>query len=155
MLIKNLYTDGACSGNPGPGGWGVIIQDPADQKDHELFGGEADTTNNRMEMMAAIKGIEAATDGSLHVYTDSSYLKDGITSWLSKWQRNGWKTASNQPVKNKDLWEHLDFLCQGRQIAWHWVRGHAGHPLNERADFLARHAVMQQMMRTMVTNARG
>jgi RNase HI (EC 3.1.26.4) len=146
----HLYTDGACSGNPGPGGWGVVIQDQEATPEtyQELYGGESETTNNRMEMMAAIKGLEAVAGKAetIHLHTDSNYLKDGITAWVEKWQRNGWKTAAGQSVKNQDLWEQLVLLNAANVIKWHWVRGHAGHPQNERADFLARHGVMQQIM---------
>lgn len=142
----HLYTDGACSGNPGPGGWGAVIITP--DGPIELFGGESETTNNRMEMMAAVKAIEACINKAdkLHIHTDSSYLKDGMTSWVKKWQINGWKTASGQAVKNQDLWESLIKFDNQFSIKWHWIRGHAGDPHNERADFLARHGVMQQIM---------
>ena len=129
-----IYTDGACSGNPGPGGWGAIMIYGDQRK--ELKGGEVETTNNRMEVIAAIKSIEAIKDGftiPIELHTDSSYLRDGITKWI-----NGWKTSQKKPVKNEDLWRHLDELRNGHNISWHWVKGHAGHPLNERADELAR-----------------
>lgn len=132
-----IYTDGACSGNPGPGGWGALLR----WKDHEkeLNGGEAETTNNRMELMAAIRALEALKRPSaVDLYTDSKYLKDGVQSWLAKWKRNGWKTAAKKPVKNEDLWRRLDTALARHDIAWHWVKGHAGHPENERADTLAR-----------------
>ncbi len=145
MTVK-LYTDGACSGNPGPGGWGVVVHSHGEKK--ELYGGELETTNNRMEMCAAIKGIESIDiQDELHVYTDSSYLKDGITCWVKKWQANGWKTANKNPVKNQDLWERLSVLCADRKIKWYWIKGHNGHLENERADFLARHGLMQQVMK--------
>ena len=144
-----LYTDGACSGNPGPGGWGVVIQEGGSI--HELSGGDPQTTNNRMEMIAAIKGIEATSSQDiLNIYTDSSYLKDGMLVWLPRWQKNGWITTSQKPVKNKDLWEILANLNHERQINWHWLKGHAGHPQNERADFLAGHAIMKQMMQAVI-----
>lgn len=132
-----IYTDGACSGNPGPGGWGVLILDGGDER--ELFGGEADTTNNRMEMMAVIEALKA-TDAcdDIILYTDSQYVKNGISSWIHGWKRNGWKTASRKPVKNKDLWIALDELSASRKIDWRWVKGHAGDAGNERADELAR-----------------
>jgi ribonuclease HI len=135
-----IHTDGACSGNPGPGGWGVILQ----WGDHtrELKGGEAHTTNNRMELMAAIKALETLKrpcDVDLH--TDSEYLRQGITDWISGWKRNGWRTAARKPVKNSDLWQRLDAAVGRHTVHWHWVRGHAGHDLNERADELAREAI--------------
>ncbi len=132
-----IFTDGACLGNPGPGGWGVLLRWRGVEK--ELSGGEAETTNNRMELMAAIKGIEALKPGSAaDLYTDSKYVRDGITEWIAAWKRNGWRTAAKKPVKNKDLWEHLDQALDGHAVAWHWVKGHAGHAENERADELAR-----------------
>jgi len=131
-----IYTDGACLGNPGPGGWGVLIIEGNERREHN--GGEADTTNNRMELMAAIRALEE-TSGAPQVilYTDSQYVKNGINSWIHGWKRNGWKTASRKPVKNKDLWEALDAQITGRDIEWRWVKGHAGDPGNERADELA------------------
>lgn len=151
MTLIHLYTDGACSGNPGPGGWGVFIQIDG-QKPQELFGGEPETTNNRMEMMATLKGLEAVSTerGEVHIHTDSTYVKDGITTWVHNWQRNGWMTASKQPVKNKDLWQSLVEATTKRSVHWHWVKGHAGHPENERADMLARNGVMKQMMQLAV-----
>lgn len=145
-----IYTDGACSGNPGPGGWGAVIQE--NDETRELFGGEDHTTNNRMEMLATIKAIEAVLDSkkTIHLHTDSTYVKDGITSWVKNWQKNNWKTASNKPVKNQDLWQELVDLCDRKEITWHWVKGHAGHPGNERADLLARHGVTQQMMKAAI-----
>lgn len=132
-----VFTDGACLGNPGPGGWGVLIIENG--KRRELSGGEADTTNNRMEMLAAIRALEATADAAaITLYTDSQYVKNGITSWIKGWKRNGWKNASKQPVKNRDLWEQLDALTQGRVVEWKWVKGHSGHPENERVDELAR-----------------
>ena len=133
-MIK-IYTDGACSGNPGPGGWGVLIVE--DNEEREIFGGEPDTTNNRMEMTAAIEGLKATT-GAVHLYTDSQYVKNGINQWIHGWKRNGWKTASKKPVKNKDLWVELDELTSNREVEWHWVKGHSGHRENDRADALAR-----------------
>ena len=137
MSAVDIFTDGACSGNPGPGGWGVLLRHGAAEK--ELCGGEAATTNNRMELMAAIKAIEALRRPSrVRLHTDSTYLRDGITRWIRGWKANGWKTAAKKPVKNVDLWKRLDALAAGHEIDWRWVRGHAGHPDNERADALAR-----------------
>jgi len=132
-----IYTDGACSGNPGPGGWGAILSFRQHRK--ELCGGESDTTNNRMELLAAIKALEALKRPSaVELYSDSSYLKDGITKWIHGWKRNGWRTSAKKPVKNEDLWKKLDDLRTRHDVEWHWVKGHAGHPENERADELAR-----------------
>jgi ribonuclease HI len=132
-----IHTDGACSGNPGPGGWGAILAYRGQEK--ELFGGAPETTNNRMELTAAMEALSALTKPSLvDLYTDSQYLRQGITQWIRNWKRNGWKTADKKPVKNADLWQALDTLIQTHQVNWHWVRGHAGHDLNERADELAR-----------------
>lgn len=136
------YTDGACSGNPGPGGWGVVLEawdGAALVKSRELSGGEAETTNNRMEMMAAIVVLETLERPSaLTVVTDSTYLKDGITGWIHGWKKNGWKTANRKPVKNTDLWQRLDAAQARHQVKWEWIKGHAGHQQNERADALAR-----------------
>ncbi len=136
------YTDGACSGNPGPGGWGALLVARAGErvlKERELKGGEALTTNNRMELMAAIAALEALERPSrLTVVTDSAYVKGGITEWLGGWKRNGWKTATRKPVKNEDLWRRLDEARARHDVTWEWVKGHAGHPENERADALAR-----------------
>jgi ribonuclease HI len=135
-----MYTDGACSGNPGPGGWGVVLQYGDYEK--ELYGGEAHTTNNRMELMAVIMGLRALKRTcAVAVYTDSVYVKNGITTWLPGWKKKGWKTADGKPVKNQDLWEALDVEVAAHTVAFHWVKGHAGHPLNERADGLARRGV--------------
>lgn len=132
-----IYTDGACSGNPGPGGWGAILMSGPHRK--ELNGGEAGTTNNRMELLAAISALEALKKPSrVELHTDSNYLRDGITKWIFGWRRNGWKTADKKPVKNVELWQRLDAARQQHTINWHWVKGHAGHPENERADELAR-----------------
>jgi ribonuclease HI len=132
-----VHTDGACSGNPGPGGWGAILAFGARQK--ELKGGEPHTTNNRMELMAAIAALEALKRPCLvDIHTDSQYLRDGVTSWINRWKRNGWRTAGKKPVKNVDLWQRLDALLGEHRVRWHWIRGHAGHSLNERADELAR-----------------
>lgn len=133
-----IYTDGACSGNPGPGGWGLVLRYNGTEK--ELWGGEAETTNNRMELMAAIEGLRALTRPMrVHIHTDSTYVKDGITKWIVNWKRNGWKTAAKKPVKNVDLWQALDdALARHEEVKWFWVKGHSGHPENERADTLAR-----------------
>ena len=138
--MLTIYTDGACSGNPGPGGWGVLIIDG--DEDRELYGGEKSTTNNRMELTAAIEALRA-TDASkaVHLYTDSIYVKNGVTQWMAGWKRNGWKTSARKPVKNQDLWRELDEATQGRDIDWRWVKGHAGDPGNERADELARRGI--------------
>ncbi len=131
-----MYTDGACRGNPGPGGWGVLLK--AGRRERELHGGEAMTTNNRMELLAAIKGLEALKRRCrIQIYTDSVYVKNGITQWLEGWKRRGWKTAARKPVKNQDLWERLDAAAAGHDIRWHWVKGHAGNAGNVRADELA------------------
>ena len=131
------WTDGACSGNPGPGGWGVLLRFGEHEK--ELCGGETATTNNRMELMAAIQALEALKRPcAVDLYTDSSYVKNGITQWMHNWKRKGWRTASNSPVKNSDLWQALDTAAQRHDVSWHWIKGHAGHEENERADALAR-----------------
>ena len=136
-----LYTDGACSGNPGPGGWGALLSMGKHEK--ELSGAEAHTTNNRMEMMAAIQGLKALKSPcQVDLYTDSQYLRDGITKWIGGWKKNGWKTADKKAVKNEDLWRILDDLVNIHQIRWHWVKGHNGHPENERVDGLARSAIL-------------
>jgi ribonuclease HI len=135
-----IYTDGACSGNPGPGGWGAILTSGGHQK--ELKGGEPVTTNNRMELMAAISALEALKRPAIvDIHTDSQYLRNGIMSWIHQWKRNGWRTADRKPVKNDDLWKRLDAALAQHRVRWHWVRGHAGHDLNERADRLARDAI--------------
>lgn len=132
-----IYTDGACSGNPGPGGWGVILMCGKHRK--ELNGGEHDTTNNRMELMAAIQALKALTRPcSVDLYTDSTYVRQGITDWIQGWKRNGWRNSQKKPVKNADLWQELDEIRNEHDVTWHWVKGHAGHPENERADELAR-----------------
>jgi ribonuclease HI len=131
------HTDGACSGNPGPGGWGVILEWDGHVK--ELCGGEELTTNNRMELMAAIMALESLKRScEIEVHTDSQYLRDGVTGWIHGWKRNGWKTAAKKPVKNVELWQRLDEAASQHTVSWHWVKGHAGHDLNERADELAR-----------------
>jgi ribonuclease HI len=140
MMDVEIYTDGACRGNPGPGGWGVILR--AGSVEKELFGGETETTNNRMELTAAIRALEALRRHCrVQLYTDSQYVRNGITQWMKDWKRRGWKTADRKPVKNQDLWERLDELAQGHDVTWHWVKGHAGHPENERADALANRAI--------------
>ena len=136
------YTDGACSGNPGPGGWGALLQAKEGDtvvKERALSGGEADTTNNRMELLAAIAALEALERPStITIVTDSAYVKNGVTGWIHGWKRNGWKTSTNKPVKNIELWQRLDTAHARHRVTWEWVKGHAGHPENERADELAR-----------------
>ena len=135
-----IYTDGACSGNPGPGGWGVLLRFGRLEK--ELSGGEMETTNNRMELTAAIEALKALNRPcQVQFYTDSEYLRKGITEWIRAWKRRGWKTAGKKPVKNQDLWRELDAAIQQHTIQWHWVRGHAGRRENERVDRLARQAI--------------
>jgi ribonuclease HI len=135
-----IYTDGACKGNPGPGGWGALLR--AGQAERELFGGAKNTTNNRMELTAVIQALSVLTRScKVAVYTDSEYVRNGITTWIHGWRRRGWRTADNKPVKNIDLWQRLDELAAGHQVAWHWVRGHAGDPGNEKADELANRGV--------------
>ncbi len=137
-----IYTDGACSGNPGPGGWSAILRFGDHVK--ELKGGEPNTTNNRMELTAAIAAIAALRKPCrVDIHTDSQYLRNGITSWIGNWKRNGWRTADKTPVKNADLWQRLDAALGPHQVRWHWVRGHAGHDMNERADVLAREAIAE------------
>ncbi|QDC02916.1 ribonuclease HI [Mesorhizobium sp. 8] len=143
MRTVEAFTDGACSGNPGPGGWGVVLRlrsdGPNDGAMRELKGGEELTTNNRMELTAAISALDAIKEGStVDLYTDSSYVKDGISGWIEGWKRNGWRTADKKPVKNAELWQALDAARKRHKVTWHWVKGHAGHPENERADELAR-----------------
>jgi ribonuclease HI len=136
----DVFTDGACSGNPGPGGWAAILRYRGVEK--ELSGYEAATTNNRMEMMAAISALEALKRPCrVRLYSDSQYLRDGITRWIHGWKLRGWRTADRKPVKNVDLWQRLDAVADRHEVAWEWVRGHAGHPENERADALARAAI--------------
>jgi len=135
-----VFTDGACRGNPGPGGWGAILR--AKGKEKELWGGEAATTNNRMELTAVIRALEALTRPSrVNLYTDSQYVQKGISEWIHSWKRRGWKTADKNPVKNEDLWRRLDELAAQHEVEWHWVRGHSGHPENERADELANRGI--------------
>ncbi len=143
MLDLYAYTDGACSGNPGPGGWGVLMRaiDGGGEiaKERELQGGEALTTNNQMELMAAISALESLSRPSkITIVTDSAYVKNGVTGWIFGWKKNGWKTAAKKPVKNVELWKRLDAAQGQHQVTWEWVKGHAGHPENERADELAR-----------------
>ncbi|WP_127477417.1 ribonuclease HI [Sulfurivermis fontis] len=138
--IVEIYTDGACRGNPGPGGWGALLRYKGKEK--RLYGADAQTTNNRMELMAAIMALEELTRGcKVRLTTDSQYVMKGITEWLANWRRRGWKTADKKPVKNADLWQRLDAACQRHQVEWVWVRGHNGHPENELADQLANHAI--------------
>ncbi|MGI9524220.1 MAG: ribonuclease HI [Hyphomicrobiaceae bacterium] len=135
-----IYTDGACSGNPGPGGWGAILIAGPHRK--ELKGGNRETTNNQMELMAAIMALEALKRSSVvELHTDSSYVRDGITKWIKAWRRNGWRTAAKKAVKNSEMWKRLDAATQRHDVTWRWIKGHAGHPENERADELARSAV--------------
>lgn len=146
MTVKKplieIFTDGACSGNPGPGGWGAVLRYNAHEK--ELSGFEADTTNNRMEMMAAIAALEALKRPSqVRLTSDSTYLRDGITKWIHAWRAKGWKTAAKKPVKNQDLWQRLEAAIAPHKVEWEWVKGHSGHPENERADQLARQAIKQ------------
>jgi ribonuclease HI len=137
-----IHTDGACSGNPGPGGWGAILEFGDHKK--ELSGGEPHTTNNRMELMGAIAALEALKRPcAIDLYTDSQYLRNGIMSWIHGWKKNGWRTADKKPVKNVDLWQRLETALERHDVKWHWVKGHAGHDLNERADELARAAIAQ------------
>lgn len=140
MQEVTLYTDGACKGNPGTGGWGALLQSGKHSK--ELFGGEANTTNNRMELTAVIQGLAALKRPCIvNIYTDSQYVKNGMQQWIHNWKARGWKTAAKQPVKNIELWQALDEAVSKHQIQWHWVKGHAGHPGNEKADELANRGV--------------
>jgi ribonuclease HI len=140
MTTITIYTDGACKGNPGPGGWGAWLK--SGEHERELFGGEPMTTNNRMELTAVIEALAAVkTASTVTLYLDSEYVRNGITSWIHNWKRRGWKTADNKPVKNVDLWQRLDALAQTHRIDWRWVRGHTGDPGNERADALANRGV--------------
>ena len=140
MKEIELFTDGACKGNPGPGGWGVLLRYGRTEK--SLYGGEAHTTNNRMELMAAIKGLEALKEPcKVTLTTDSQYVRQGITQWLSGWKKNGWKTSAKKPVKNDDLWKLLDQQASAHQVSWHWVKGHSGHVENEMADALANRGI--------------
>ena len=138
--IINIYADGGCRGNPGPGGWGVLMQVGGTEK--ELWGGEADTTNNRMELTAVIRALETFKQPTTaQVHTDSQYVQKGISVWIHNWKRNGWRTSDKKPVKNADLWQELDALAKQHEIKWLWVKGHAGHPGNERADQLANRGI--------------
>ena len=151
-----VYTDGACARNPGPGGWGAVLIYEEHRK--ELSGGEPATTNNRMELMAAISALEALRKPSLvDLHTDSQYLRGGITGWIKAWKKNGWHTKDRKPVKNVDLWERLDALTQAHEVRWHWVKGHAGTEANERADALAREGMkpFQKKKRTAASSAAG
>ena len=142
MERVEVFTDGACSGNPGPGGWGAVLRWRGNER--ELYGGEAPTTNNRMEIMAAIVALETIKRPMrVELFTDSLYLKKGITTWLPQWKRRGWRTASKSPVKNSDLWRRLEAAAARHTVDWRWVKGHAGHPGNERADELARRGVLE------------
>jgi ribonuclease HI len=144
--IINIYADGGCRGNPGPGGWGVLMQNGEEEK--ELWGGEPGTTNNRMELTAVIRALEALMQpSSAHVHTDSQYVQKGISEWIHNWKRNGWRTADKKPVKNADLWQILDGLAQQHQVRWIWVKGHAGHVGNERADRLANRGIDELLAR--------
>ena len=139
-----LYTDGACRGNPGPGGWGAVLV--YGEVEREYCGGEPDTTNNRMEMLAVIKGLQVLTEGcAVTVTTDSKYVLQGVTQWMPNWKKNGWRTAARKPVKNVDLWQQLDETLQAHDVSWEWVKGHAGHPRNEQADALANRGIDQMM----------
>jgi len=141
--VVTIYTDGGCKGNPGPGGWGAILIYKG--REREIYGGEPLTTNNRMEMMAAISALEALKRGCpVDLHSDSQYLRNGITEWIAGWKANGWKTAQKKPVKNVDLWQRLDAARQRHKVNWHWVRGHHGHPENERADRLAQRGIAEQ-----------
>lgn len=142
MKAVTIYTDGACRGNPGPGGWGALLEYRGTTR--ELCGGERETTNNRMELMAAIQALEGLKQAcEVALYTDSNYVRNGITQWLANWKRNGWRTAAKKPVKNADLWQRLDSACARHQIDWHWVKGHSGNAGNEAADTLANKGVDQ------------
>ena len=136
-----IYTDGACSGNPGPGGWGAVILDQ-DDKQKNISGSEKNTTNNRMELLAAIMSLKKIkTNSEVVIFTDSTYVKNGITEWMKNWKKNGWKNSSKKPVKNKDLWEKLDKLCEANSVSWKWVKGHSTNEFNNLADELATNAI--------------
>lgn len=138
--VVQIFTDGACKGNPGPGGWGALLR--FGDKERRLCGGEAQTTNNRMELMAVIEALKALKRPcQVEITTDSQYVRQGITTWIHGWKRNGWRTANKQPVKNQDLWQTLDSLIQGQEVRWYWVKGHSGHPENELADQLANQGI--------------
>lgn len=154
ITAVDIYTDGACSGNPGPGGWGALIVWRG--KTRQLSGGEPETTNNRMELLAAISALEALTRPvPVNLHTDSVYLRDGITRWINTWRQNGWRTAAKKPVKNVDLWQRLDEARSTHEVEWHWVKGHAGHPENERADELAREGMKPYQPRKIRTPPDG
>lgn len=143
MIIK-IYTDGACKGNPGPGGWGVVMQ--YGQHEKTLYGAVQNTTNNRMELTAAIKGLESLTrQCQVQLFTDSQYLKQGMTQWMTTWKKKGWKNTKKEPVKNQDLWQQLDALSTSHHVEWHWLKAHVGHPENERADQLANQAIQEML----------
>jgi ribonuclease HI len=145
MSEVEIYTDGACRGNPGPGGWGALLRYGSNDK--ELYGGESHTTNNRMELMAAIRALESLKRRcKVSLTTDSVYVRSGITEWLPNWKKRGWKTAARKPVKNADLWQRLDAAAQAHDVTWHWVKGHSGHPENERADALANRGIDELMV---------
>ncbi|MFB9236573.1 ribonuclease HI [Plantactinospora siamensis] len=150
-----IWTDGACSGNPGPGGWGALLRYGGHER--ELCGGEpAGTTNNRMELMAAIQALESLTRPvTVRLHTDSTYVRNGITGWLASWKRNGWKTAAKQPVKNADLWQRLESACARHDVTWLWVKGHSGHPENDRADGLANRGMTEARAAAAPARARG
>jgi ribonuclease HI len=142
----DIFTDGSCKGNPGPGGWGAILRSGTHEK--ELWGGARETTNNRMELTAVIESLRALKRRvTVRVHTDSTYVQQGITTWIHGWKKNGWRTKAKEPVKNADLWQALDELVAGHDISWHWVKGHAGHPENERADQLANRGVEEELAR--------
>jgi len=147
MVRVRIYTDGACSGNPGPGGWGAVLLYKGRRK--EIFGGAADSTNNRMELTAAIRALETLNRPSIvDLHTDSRYVMDGITHWIHGWKARGWRTAAKKPVKNEDLWRQLDQINNAHDVTWHWVKGHDGHPENERADALARRGISEGLSPT-------
>ena len=142
MKVVEAFTDGACKGNPGPGGWGVLLR--MDNQSREIFGGEGATTNNRMELTAAIEALAALKEAcTVELTTDSTYVKDGVTRWMENWERNGWRTAAKKPVKNQDLWQALKAQVARHEVNWHWVKGHSGHPENELADMLANKGISE------------
>ena len=142
MKVVEAFTDGACKGNPGPGGWGVLLR--MDNQSREIFGGDGATTNNRMELTAAIEALAALKEAcTVELTTDSTYVKDGVTRWMENWERNGWRTAAKKPVKNQDLWQALKAQVTRHEVNWHWVKGHSGHPENELADMLANKGITE------------
>lgn len=146
MKRVTIYTDGACRGNPGPGGWGAVLR--CGDVEREICGGEAQTTNNRMELTAAIRALEALKERcAVDLHTDSTYVRDGITEWMDAWKRRGWRTAARKPVRNQDLWQALDALSAQHDVSWHWVKGHSGHDGNERADMLANQGLERALAR--------